>query len=266
MIIDANAYLGRWGLRTTGIWEANEFLELMNRQGIDFSVVTSTTALVTDTREGNRLLAENTSGCERLLPVACVNPVWGLGEARATCENTRFRAVRFSPSTHNYPLTDFSLMDPYMEWAASARLVVYVTVDICYGWADMSGKMGFGPPVYPIREVLAFAEHYAGTPIVVSGYNALKAYERNTLLLPALERLDSLYVETSMFWRAGLIEEIAGKVGSANLLLGTASAINYAAGPLGTVQRGALAQEDKDNILYRNALRLFNIEGREHGG
>ena len=121
MIIDTNSYLGRWGLRTKGIAVVGDFLRVMDENEIDISVVTSTVGLVTDTREGNlQLIKAIAPYSKRMIPVACLNPIWGLDEAKACFSDHAFKIARFSPSLHRYSLKIVMLSKPRKNWCVKS--------------------------------------------------------------------------------------------------------------------------------------------------
>ena len=259
MIIDANSYLGRWGLRTKGIAKPEEFLKIMDKNGIDISVVTSTVALVTDTREGNLQLIKAVSQySDRLVPVACINPFWGLKEAKTYFDDYSFKIARFSPALHNYSLKEFKMLDPFMDWLRKKNVPLYITAEICYDFGAMAGKMGFSPAIYPLSEIVSFIKRYPSQKIIICGYEAKISYEIKNILIPALKKYQNLFIEISNISIAGLVEKLV-KESPEQILLGTANGINYPSASISKIELAKLTKQEKERVFFKNAKGLFQI-------
>jgi len=261
MIIDVNSYLGRWGLRTKGIAKPEEFLKVMDKNGIDISVVTSTVALVTDTREGNlQLIKAIRPYLNRLIPVACINPVWGLKEAQVYFDNYPFKIARFSPALHNYSLKEFKMLDPFMDWLREKNIPLYITAEVCYDFGAMAGKMGFAPSVYPLSEIVSFAERYPSQRIIICGYDAQISYQVKSILIPALKEYQNLFIEISNISVAGILEKLV-KEAPEQILLGTANGINYPAASISKIELAKLTKEEKEKVFFKNSEKIISQLG-----
>ena len=257
MVVDANAYLGRWGVRTRGIASPRDFLALMDRHGIGVSVVTDTVALVTDTREGNRRLPGLVAPYrDRLVPAACVNPIWGLDEAKECFSGGAFRIARLFPGMHNYSLLDAELLDPFMEFFADNDIPILVTVDLNYGFAGRANKIGFSPPRYPMEEVVAFAEKRPGHRILACGYAADVTHHMERIVCRGLELRPNLHLDISNMYRAGDVVLLSQRFPE-QILLGTLSALNDPGAAIGKVSLSTLDDDAKERVLWRNARAFF---------
>ena len=56
--VDANAYWGRWGVRTPGVADVATLLGKMDRWNVEVAALTALRALVDNTRQGNRDVAQ----------------------------------------------------------------------------------------------------------------------------------------------------------------------------------------------------------------
>lgn len=258
MIIDANAYLGRWGLRSRGIAGAGEFLRAMDAHGIGRALVTGTVALVTDTRDGNRLLANETARHrDRLEPVACLNPRWGIAEARACLDGHGFRVARLSPFLHNYDLADDRLLDPFMEMFRERGVIACLAVGICHDFMSRAWTIGFTPPSRPLDGLDRFLGRHPGARVVLCGFDALDAGETENRLLPLLAGHGGLFVETSCIFAPGALEMIA-RAAPGRVLLGTGGGILDQACAISLVSLSGLGEAEKEMVLSGNARKLLD--------
>jgi hypothetical protein len=76
--IDACAYWGRWGVRTPGVADVAAFTAKMDQWNVDLAALTGLHALVDNTRQGNRRVAEVVRQApDRFVGVGCINPMMG---------------------------------------------------------------------------------------------------------------------------------------------------------------------------------------------
>jgi predicted TIM-barrel fold metal-dependent hydrolase len=251
MIIDINGYLGRWGIRCRGIHSGEEYLSTMSAVGIDKALVTSTVALVTDTQRGNDQLLNLAEGLsEHLLPVACINPKWGMDETLYHLDKG-YSAFRLYPGLHNYSLTDFDLLDPLMTGAG--RNLVLVTAGVTPHFNDMAPFIGFNP-AFRLDDLEEFAARYAHANIVVTGY--APEFHQAKDVAEVIARNPNVFFETSNWVQAFLLEEVVKRAGVSNILFGSGSGILEAL-PALEVIRANVSLEDCRQILGGNALKLI---------
>ncbi|MBM3235492.1 metal-dependent hydrolase [Candidatus Poribacteria bacterium] len=110
MIIDVNAYLGHWPFRQLRYNTAEKLIELMNKFGLDKTVVSSLNAIFyKNCQSGNEELATETrEHRERFIPFATLNPMYpGWEDDFEQCvEEFNMKGLRLFPHYHNYKLTD----------------------------------------------------------------------------------------------------------------------------------------------------------------
>ncbi len=259
MIIDCNCYLGRWGIRTKGVETVEKLIKIMDENGIDIAIVTSTIGLVTDTKNGNLYLLENVKKYdERLIPVLCINPIWGVEEVKNYFKIYDFKFVRLSPSLHNYSLQDHILIDEVIKFFMERKPVLYITHEICPNFSSLSKKIGFSPPVYPLKEIVKFCERYPSLKIVICGYSCELKTEVIEILLPALKKYENLFIETSNIRASGKIEEIAKEIPE-KVLFGSACGIVYPSGNINKIKSLSIENEKIEMIFSKNVKKIIRF-------
>ena len=254
MIIDANGFLGRWGLRSRGISGPEDFLRCMDSNGIGRSVVTSTVALVTDTRAGNRHLIECTGRFrDRLVPLACINPRWGVGEALAWLD-AGFKGLRLYPALHHYSLKDYGILDPVMDRLRDEAGFIYVTAGISQHFSDMARSIGFKPG-FDFDALCAFARRYDFLKVVVTGYSP-EFYEIEKLA-DITRKHAKIYFDTSNWVQASLIERAVVNECIENIVFGSASGILELSASVAKVGMSDADDEAKKKVFADNAARVF---------
>ena len=110
MIIDCNAFLGPYSFRRMLNSTADAMVDLMNRNGIDRTVVSWLPSIFyRDTHSGNRELFEAIQKHpSRFIPIATVNPkyVGWRHDLEESVEKFGMKAITLIPSHHGYSLTD----------------------------------------------------------------------------------------------------------------------------------------------------------------
>lgn len=257
MIIDMNAYLGRWGIRTKGIATVREFLDIMDKNKIDISVVTGTIALITDTFEGNLYLVNLIKNCsKRLIPIVCINPIWGMDEVKKYFDIYDFKIVRLSPNLHNYSLNNKKLIEPFIKLFEEKKVILYITCEICHQFSSLSNKIGYSIPKDYISEIVKFTENFPSQKIVICGYEGELLQEVEFITIPSLKKYSNLFLEISNIFAFDILEKFAKRVPE-KILLGTGNGILYPSGSISKVLYARINEELKEKILYQNAEKLL---------
>lgn len=105
-IVDANAYVGNFPWRPVEA-EPDELLAKMDEKGVDRAVVSSLDAVFyRDGHRGNRELAAEIDGEDRLVPFATIDPSFPGWEAdlRECIEELGMQGVRLFPLYHDYAI------------------------------------------------------------------------------------------------------------------------------------------------------------------
>ena len=245
MIIDANAYWGRWGVRTGGVADVDEFLRSMDTHEIDVACVTSLRGLIDHTARGNAEIFDLVAGHpDRFRGVVCVNPKLGAARIKEDVERIiahGIRCVRIYPAFHNYALSDADLMGPLMHAVEAPRLIVYVTM----------GLMPY-PSMSP-KAVEDLAARHKNVPFVLCGVNYREYYE----LIHLMAKADHVYMELSVYQRVEGTRDLVERFGAGRILLGTGYGLFYPGIGLTKVRTARISEEAKAQILGENAEGLI---------
>ncbi|MFP3904760.1 MAG: amidohydrolase family protein, partial [Armatimonadota bacterium] len=105
MIIDCNAHLGHWPFRDLQYSSADDFVNLMNRNGITRAVVAPYQGLLYgDVRPANEWLLEEVSAhSERFVALGAINPAFPDWERDLSAAiGQGFSGVAVYPNYHSY--------------------------------------------------------------------------------------------------------------------------------------------------------------------
>jgi predicted TIM-barrel fold metal-dependent hydrolase len=245
--VDACAYWGRWGVRTPGVDDVETFVARMDRWNVGVAALTGLRALVDNTRQGNREIAEVVRQApDRFVGVGCINPMMGAAalEELAQCVADGFRALRLYPVQHLYTLRDRRVLDPIFERAAAARLPVYWTG--CPTPGSILGRT-------PLDGLEDLASAFPTVPIVLSAYNYRDFYRIQLLMRAA----SNVTLEISCYHGVEGVREFSQAFGADRLLLGTGYGLQYAGIGVGKVETARISENARALIGRENARRLL---------
>jgi predicted TIM-barrel fold metal-dependent hydrolase len=244
-VIDCNGVFGRFGFVAPGEWKADAFLAEMDRHAITQSIITTTTALLHDTRRGNEALfdlcIENE---ERLLPLPVSNPRWGWDETAALLDAGAV-GLRLCPSFQYYDLTNRYLMEPIVNGCRERQATLFITVGLTC-CADLY-------PLTPFMQIAAFCEWAEGMPIVIQGLPTT-----DTAGLTAfLKAHPSVHVDTTMFYAARHIEDLVASGLAGQICMGTAYGIQSPAAGLSVIADAEIDSASRAQMLCENVAKLI---------
>jgi len=232
---------------------ADGMVESMDRCGVACIVCSSHAALV-DAERGNaemaQVIGENPG---RFYGYRVVNPNYPrqvAEEVAKFAEGQGFAGFKFHSDQHEYPITGDAYA-PALEYAQEHRLLV-----LAHTW----GESRYDRPAM-LGEVAA---KYEGATFLMghAGYG-----EWDAALAVARER-DNVYLElTAAYEVGGLIERMVGEVGSGKIVFGTDLPWFDPHYGIGAICFSRIADEDRQNILHRNAEGLLGpVLGTEPSG
>jgi predicted TIM-barrel fold metal-dependent hydrolase len=204
-------------------------------------------ALVDNTRQGNRIIAELVCQApNRLVGVGCINPMLGAEalEELAQCVADGFRALRLYPVQHLYTVRDRCVLDPVFERAATARLPVYWTG--CPTPGSILGRT-------PLEGLEDLARAYPTVPIILSAYN----YRECTRIQLLMRAASNVYLEISCYHGVEGVREFSQAFGADRVLLGTGYGLQYAGIGVGKVESADVSEDARALIGRENARRLL---------
>jgi hypothetical protein len=220
-------------------------LRTMDRCGVRIVISSHHVALTSDPFRGNATLRADALEREpsRFLGYYTWNPHYAAEQERdlaAFPPHDGFVGFKLHPSEHGVPLTD-PRYAPLFEYANAHRLPV-----LSHTWG--------GSAVDSPELVSEVASRYSDMPFLMghSGYGAWDASARTALAHP------NVHLELCAAYSVrGVIEKFVREVGSERVLYGTDLPWFDPMYVIGTILWAEISDDDRRNILYRNAARLF---------
>ncbi len=248
MIIDCNAHLGYWPFRDLQYSSADDFVNLMNRNGITQAVVAPYQGLLYgDVRPANEwLLEEVSSHGERFIPLAAVNPAcpdWE-GDLSAAIRQG-FSGVAIYPNYHSYALEDRcarDLFDALTDQGMFVRMHVRMQDERLH-----HPVCGVAP--VDISTVPQLAADAPSVGVLIA--NATNA--EWPAIAEALQSRDNLFMDISHIERVGGVRLLAEDVGVESVAFGTHAPLQYAQAAVLKIGEAGLEEPDGEAILHENA-------------
>jgi predicted TIM-barrel fold metal-dependent hydrolase len=233
--IDVNAQVGPSVGRAGGA-----SLDLLTGErrshGVRLSLVRHRTALLDDTRLGNRQILEACEENPGLLPIAVLRPDRSDSLDEATRLDARFRGFWLEGRAR--PGQGSLATDVMVRSAAGTGKPLFVPIE-SFGEASEVGA----------------ATSELGVSVVLVGCN----YDNVVDVLAAVRRYDHLHIETSRMAHLDAIETAVNAIGAERILWGTGSPLRAIQSTLNAIALARLAYDQKVAILAGNASRLFGL-------
>ena len=246
-VIDAHAHYGPYaGIYFPDRGEADSMVKMMDRAGVRCCVSAPHAGLV-EPRRGHAVLVEAMARYPgRFYGYWCVNPnyprdnAWALGTFPQT---PGFVGFKFLSDYHQKPITH-SAYAPILQYANERGLPV-----LMHTW----GKSSYdGPALW--AEV---AERYPRASLIM-GHSGYGEWD---LALEMASRYDNIYLELTAAYHAnGIIERMVREVGSRKVLYGEDLPWFDPQYAIGCVLCAHISDDDRHNILHRNAERVFGLD------
>ena len=188
---------------------------------------------VEEIRQENDYLEKVTLGNESVLQWVVVDPRddYTFLQAERMLKKPRVLGVKIHSPMHKYDIHEYS--DKIFSWANEREITVLMHPD------DI---------LYCAKK----AEEYPKMNLIIAH---LATYEHFEALKNA--KCGNLYTDTSGIgsYKNNIIEYTVGKIGSEKILFGTDT--YSCAFQLGRIYFSGISDQDKENILYKNAQKLF---------
>jgi len=246
-VIDAHAHYGPY----QGVYfpkpDGAGMLEVMDRAGVRLCISAPHAALV-EPRRGNPVIVEAARAHPgRFLAYLSVNPNYPreLAEDVAGLDqrDSSIVGIKMHPGWHEYPLSGPNYA-PAFEWAQANRFPI------------LSHTWGHSPTCGP-QEVRKVAERYPDVPFLM-GHSCFGEFEEAIHLAATFP---NVYLELTAAYRvSGLIERMVAIAGSTKVLFGSDLPWFDEHFGIGCIIMSHISDDDRRNILYRNAERVFGIE------
>jgi predicted TIM-barrel fold metal-dependent hydrolase len=223
--------------------DADGMLQTMDRCGVLCIVCSSHSSLV-DMERGNREMAEVVREHPgRFYAYRTINPNYPEIAAKEIARfpaEAGFVGFKFHPSSHSYPVTGASYV-PALEYANAHRLLV---LSHCWGHSEHDGPKLFSQLTGKYPDATFLLGH--------SGYGEWEA------AFAVAREFPNVYLELTAASRvAGIIARMVREVGSEKVVFGTDLPWFDPHYGIGSVCFSRITDEDRRNILYRNAERLL---------
>ncbi|MEA3401865.1 MAG: amidohydrolase family protein [Armatimonadota bacterium] len=254
-VIDTHGHFGPYQAIYFPRWRPDDVLETMDRCGVRWLLMSAHAALV-DTTRGNREMADLVAQHPgRFRGWWALNPNYPerlqaeLDDFESNQQATgqvpgvpAFVGFKLHPNGHDVPLTD-DRYRPAFEYA-NERSVPILT----HTW------QGEGMSSY--REVATVAEQFPDIPLLM-GHAGYGDWEESAKVARDHEHV---YLElTAAYSVRGALEIMVEHAGSRKILFGTDSPWFDPHYGIGCILSAYMTDEDRRNILYRNAKQLFGL-------
>jgi predicted TIM-barrel fold metal-dependent hydrolase len=259
MIIDVNAYLGHYAFRRLRHNTAGALLRLMDAKKIDRAMVSSASAITyRNPQSGNEELdAEVKPHRDRLIPFGAINPVYaGWEDDLKICINEfGIRGIRLYPKWHNYSLSDAACLE-LVQAATERSLIVALPIRV-EDPRERSWLIDI--PDLPLADVAGLVKACPKTQfLILNGLGFRNSpLGRKASGLPANYAIEISRLTALMDNEIGFL---LNELGSDRIVLGTGMPFSYPDPALLKVSVLAARQEQKEQILGKNAARWLGAK------
>jgi predicted TIM-barrel fold metal-dependent hydrolase len=252
MILDINAYFGRWPYWPVPCSTPAEVVGAMDACGIGRAVVTSTRGLFVSWHDGNcETLDAAARFPDRLIAFASVGPPELSHRLRAREFDfermSSFHGIRLYPQFHSYHLLYEPFVDQVCEEAAARGLPVQLPLRVIMNW---------GMPMLDAGWMAALVERHPRVPWILTGLNYLHELRMGIALL---HRFADVHLETSCIQGFQAIAKFVEECGSDRLLFGSGLPLQNGAAVVSKIAHARIADADREAIFAGNARRLLRL-------
>ncbi|GAH17823.1 unnamed protein product, partial [marine sediment metagenome] len=205
MIIDANAFLGKWPFEDLSNSNPNELVKMMKINHINKTLVSPVEGIFyKDPQEANENLFKNIQKKLALIPIAVINPKLGNWEE---CINKnlkvyKIKGVKLHPNYHSYNLKDRNLKSMLRKLEVLELPVIFQI--------RMEDRRTHHPlmqvPDLNAEEILKLGGDFPNLPIILGGMLYHEIEENRTLLA----KRKKLFIDTSFLEILNCIRELIG--------------------------------------------------------
>jgi hypothetical protein len=251
MILDANAFLGKWPYWPVQHTKPEEIAAALNGLHIERAAVCSTRSVFVNWDDGNREVEDAAKHHAEFVPFVCLGTqelshVWHPAHYDFAGYAARgFRGVRLYPQHHSYHLLFESFVDGILEDAAVRGWPVVLPLRILMNW----GMPSLDPSVME-----AIVTRHPRVRWILAGVNYLYELQMAVFLM---QRYETVHLETSCMMGYAAIEKTVGRCGHSRLLFGSGMPWQEAAAGLIKITHANISTDAQEAILGANLLRLI---------
>jgi predicted TIM-barrel fold metal-dependent hydrolase len=251
-IFDATMRLGRSRDHILGApVSAEGLLQVMDNVGIAHGLVWHADAQHYDTHKGNQQLIVEIAEHSRLHPCWILMP-HETGEVPHPTAivnsmiKTGVKAARVFPRDHLFKFRIWNIK-PILESLTAVHIPLFVDFGV-KGWSD---------EYYDWEGLLEIGVTYPDLPIIITNVNI----SSNRRLIPLMQQIPNLFVETSYYTVHRGIELLVSTVGPERIVFGSGLP-NRAPGPaLSALTYSNISEKHKQLIASGNLKRLLQLDG-----
>lgn len=248
-ITDVNCMIGPWPERLHQYKSVGDLTTVMDRYRLTDCIAFHSTALWSPGR-GNamiRQMAGESSGrvkaCYVLQPNLGGHTMPDSDELLKQLARERPSAVKLYPKSQRFTVNDFYCGE-LLEVLNQLALPVLFDADEAPDIVNLPG----------------IARSYPGIRFVILRQGA----NESKYTIPLIRKLDNVFFDTSIMTDTGIIEEIVNRFGSEKLLFGSGLPLFVPSGALSMIIYARIKDADKENIFYKNWLRIGGGEHEDH--
>lgn len=261
MIIDINTYIGHWPFRKLTHNTPLQLGSIMDNAGIDLMCVSNLNSIFyRNSHDGNKELFKQIQSSEtykdRFLPFAIINPAYPAWEKDflQCINNFGMKGLELYPYYHNYRLTDRAAVE-LINLATQKGIPVHLPCALenhrQRHWLDVKEDI----TADSVKGMLSLCPD---ANIIISNGSTIRMYEE---LQPIInERKGKVYFD---FSRVNAIDaafvSLILSIGTEHIVFGSAMPFQYIDTQMVKLHFSKLAQNDKDNIMYKNLQELLNL-------
>ena len=251
IFFDSNCCLGKLSVpMPKSIETATELIDIMEKAGIEKSLVYHSFAKEYDPTFGNRKLMEvltsflrSCVGTSKNLYPCLVLVPHHTGEMpepeKIVCEilEKNIRAVRIFPKTHNWSLS---------EWCSGKLLneLEQNAIPLFIDFEETSWD-----------QLYSLCDNHPNLPIVLTR----ASFRFNRQIYALLSKTQNLYIETSHFQLHCGIEDVCKKFGANRLLFGSSAPFFAPSPSMMAVKYANISEEEKEMIAGKNLIKLLKL-------
>ncbi|MBR5587177.1 MAG: amidohydrolase family protein [Clostridia bacterium] len=240
-LIDANCMIGRRNsCREGSPVTMEDYIEIMDRCGIEKAVAFHSAALEYDPKTGNEKMKSEPFP-ERFMPQWVVIPnvfdrFYPANEMISEMKENGVTSVRLMPGVYRHSLRRYAIGD-MMDAFAECKVPVFID-----------------KPQLEWAQVYDFCKEYPNVNLVLcSCHYALTTME----LWPIMKECPNLYVETSTFVMHNGIAKFSREFGAERFLFGSGMPTVSATASASMIFYASVSQEEKELIGHGNITRLL---------
>ena len=241
MIIDINAYIGKWPFWPVRASTAAEVASEFDEWHIDAAAICSTRGIFVNCADGNHETAQAASDHPaRFFPFACLGP----GDEFPV---GIFRGVRLYPQHHSYHPLYEPETDRIITYAAGCQWPVLLPLRLIMNW---------GMPMMDLAVINALIERHPKATWILAGINYLHELQ---LAVNLMRRFETVHLETSCIMGYDAIAKTVHQCGFDQVLFGSGAPIQHGGAGVSKIVHAKISDDAREAILCGNAKRLLGM-------